>query len=301
MSLGVEFSLIEIVGYYFQSVKSILKSRLEITELSIILGACLRLLNLIKIKIDLETMYKALTLASIAAAVSGQTTFKNYGGSTSGNRLVDDLHDAFPDPTSPYGHTHTSGTHTDHGHNMKNGWGIGHSHQYLTPVRDYILHEHGDGLQGPGGRYADQMGGRYGLSHRWGQYNGMGHGHNPAGGHGWGDHDDHDIGDGHGNRLTWGRGTHGLGGRRTIDHGYGLVTEGHDGLRSIVSPGGDLYTFSGYGGQYKRPTRETRRDNLSSTYRLPSETDYNRVKKHSYTVRGYTKPSYGGYGGYYGY
>merc|ERR1712032_1188792 len=82
----------------------------------------------------------------------------------------------------------------------------------------------------------------------WGHYNGMGHGHNPAGGHGWGDHDDHDVGDGHGNRLTWGRGTHGLGQRRTLDHGYGLVTEGHDGLRSIVAPGGDLYTFSGYAG-----------------------------------------------------
>jgi len=263
--------------------------------------------NLIKIKIVLDTMYKALTLASVATAVAaggysakyqkGPYVFRNYGGSTSGNRLVDDLHDAYPDPTSPYGHTHTSGTHSDHGHNMKNGWGIGHSHQYLTPVRDYVLHEHGDGLQGPGGRYGDQMGGRYGLTHRWGQYNGMGHGHNPAGGHGWGDHDDHDIGDGHGNRLTWGRGTHGLGQRRTLDHGYGLVTEGHDGLRTIVAPGGDLYTFSGYAGQYGSPTRETRRDNLSSTYRLPSETDYNRVKRTTRTVKGIYRPKYGG--GYY--
>merc|ERR1711934_78561 len=239
----------------------------------------------IELRIVPDTMYKALTLAGLAAAVSasygyeqkhGPYVFRNYGGSTSGNRLVDDLHDAYPDPTSPYGHTHTSGTHSDHGHNMKNGWGIGHSHQYLTPVRDYVLHEHGDGLQGPGGRYGDQMGGRYGLTHRWGQYNGMGHGHNPA--------------DGHGNRLTWGRGTHGLGQRRTLDHGYGLVTEGHDGLRSIVAPGGDLYTFSGYAGQYGRPTRTTRRDNLSSTYRLPSETDYNRVKRSEYTVKGIYRP-----------
>ena len=48
-------------------------------------------------------MYKALTLAGLAAAVSasygygksaGPYVFRNYGGSTSGNRLVDDLHDA---------------------------------------------------------------------------------------------------------------------------------------------------------------------------------------------------------------
>lgn len=220
-------------------------------------------------------MFTQLSLAAIATAVSAssygygapsvqQVTKTNFGGSSMGNRLVDDLHDGYHDPTSPYGHSHISGTHSDHGHGLKNGWGIGHSHQYLTPTRDYVNHEHGDGLQGPGGRYADQAGGRYGLSHRWGQYSGIGHGHNPAGGHGWGDHDDHDVGDGHGMRVTWGRGIHG--------HGPGAAGQ--------------------YRGSYGAPQRVTRRDNLSSTYRLPSETDYNRVRRISYA------PTYQS-GGYY--
>ena len=236
-------------------------------------------------------MYKALSLAGLALAVEAgyvseshnPSVTRMYGGSTSGNRFVDDLADGYPDPSSPYGHRHTSGTHSDHGHGTLNGWNIGHSHQYLTPTRDYILHEHGDGLAGPGGRYGDQMGGRYGLTHRWGQYNGYNHGHNPAGGHGWGDHDDHDIGEGHGHRLTWGRGTHGAGSTRdTWDHGYGLVTPGHTGLRR-----GGLGTnvWGGYAGVYDAPERSTRNDNLSSTYRLPSETDYNRVRQtRSYTT-----------------
>ena len=64
-------------------------------------------------------MFKTLSLASIAAAVTASgygpqaSYFRNYGGSSSGNRLVDDLHDAYPDPTSPYGNRHTSGAHTD--------------------------------------------------------------------------------------------------------------------------------------------------------------------------------------------
>lgn len=209
-----------------------------------------------------------------------------YGGSTSGNRMVSDDSDAYPDPTSPYGHRHTSGTHSDHGHGTKMGWGLGHSHQYLTPTRDYVLHEHGDGIAGPGGRYGDQAGGRYGLTHRWGQYGGLGHGHNAAGGHGWGDHDDHDAGEGHGHRLTWGRGTHGLGSTTdTFDHGFGLVRPGFAGERTGGSGAGDdVFTWGGYAGVYDRPQRSTRNDNLSSTYRLPSETDYNRVRQ----TRGYT-------------
>jgi hypothetical protein len=219
---------------------------------------------------------------------SGQGHTQNYGGSTSGNRMVDDEADAFPDPSSPYGHRHTSGTHSDHGHGTKNGWMIGHSHQYLTPTRDYVLHEHGDGLAGPGGRYGDQMGGRYGLTHRWGQYNGMGHGHNAAGGHGWGDHDDHDLGEGHGHRLTYGRGTHGAGSTAdTWDHGYGVVSPGHHGRRA---GGFGTNVWGGYAGVYGAPSRTTHNDNLSSTYRLPSETDYNRVRptnRYTTSPRGY--------------
>jgi len=223
-------------------------------------------------------MFKALSLASLACAVEAWALNRNYGGSTSGNRMIDDMHDAYPDPTSPYGHRHTHGTHSDHGHGMKNGWGVGHSHQYLTPTRDYVLHEHGDGIAGPGGRYGDQMGGRYGLTHRWSQYNGMGHGHNPAGGHGWGDHDDHDESDGHGHRLTWGRGTHGSGQAwDTHDMGFGLVSPGHRGRARTPGHGG-LHQWGGYAGLYDAPRRETRNDNMSSTYRLPSETDYNRVR-----------------------
>jgi len=234
-------------------------------------------------------MYKALTLAGLAAAVQAggygynQSTYglrKMYGGSTSGNRLTTDLSDAFPDPTSPYGHRHIEGTHADHGHGMKNGWGLGHSHQYLTPTRDYVLHEHGDGLAGPGGRYGDQAGGRYGLTHRWGQYSGWDHGHNPAGGHGWGDHDDHGPGEGSGYRLTWGRGTHGVGSTTdTFDHGFGLVRPGLAGERRGGAGAGDaVFTWGGYAGVYDSPKRTTRLDNLSSTYRLPSETNYNRVR-----------------------
>lgn len=236
-------------------------------------------------------MFKTAILAGLAQAQYGYGGYgqvglvPNYGGSVSGNRFVDDWHDAIPDPTSPYGHRHLSGTHSDHGHGMKNGWGVGHSHQYLTPVRDYVLHDHGDGIVGPGGRYGDQAGGRYGLSHRWGQYSGYGHGHNPAGGHGWGDHDDHDVGDGHGFRLTWGRGTHGLGALGGAAHGFGDARPGNFGGQ-----------WGGYAGIYSAPARTTRTDNLSSTYRLPSETDYNRVVE---TDR-YTTTSYGdsyGYGG----
>lgn len=236
----------------------------------------------------------AFTAALMSAAEAGSSYYghqghtQNYGGSTSGNRMVDDEADAFPDPSSPYGHRHTSGTHSDHGHGTKNGWMIGHSHQYLTPTRDYVLHEHGDGLAGPGGRYGDQMGGRYGLTHRWGQYNGMGHGHNAAGGHGWGDHDDHDLGEGHGHRLTYGRGTHGAGSTAdTWDHGYGVVSPGHHGRRA---GGFGTNVWGGYAGIYGAPSRTTHNDNLSSTYRLPSETDYNRVRptnRYTTSTRGY--------------
>jgi len=87
-----------------------------------------------------------------------------------------------------YGHFHRTAQFGYHGHNLKNGFGVGHWHTYLGPkVRSsYNKYKHGIGgrytqrwSNGYGDRYGLNAGERYGLAHRWGIYNGYGKG-NPS-------------------------------------------------------------------------------------------------------------------------
>lgn len=87
-----------------------------------------------------------------------------------------------------YGHFHRTAQFGYHGHNLKNGFGVGHWHTYLGPkVRSsYNKYKHGIGgrytqrwSNGYGDRYGINAGERYGLMHRWGMYNGIGKG-NPS-------------------------------------------------------------------------------------------------------------------------
>jgi len=84
-----------------------------------------------------------------------------------------------------YGHRHANAQFGWHGHTLKKGLGIGHNHDYLgDKVRStYNRYGHGYGgrysqrwSNGYGGKYNLQGGQRYGLAHRWGMYNGYGHG-----------------------------------------------------------------------------------------------------------------------------
>jgi len=87
-----------------------------------------------------------------------------------------------------YGHEHKGRTFGYHGHNLKMGFGVGHTHAYLgkKPRSSYNRYKHGVGgrytqrwTNGYGGRYGLGHGERYGLAHRWSMYNGYGHG-NPS-------------------------------------------------------------------------------------------------------------------------
>ena len=87
-----------------------------------------------------------------------------------------------------YGHVHRNAAFGNHGHNLQTGFGVGHNHAYLgDKVRSsYNRYGHGIGgrytqrwTNGYGDRYALNHGERYGLAHRWGMYNGYGHG-NPS-------------------------------------------------------------------------------------------------------------------------
>lgn len=87
-----------------------------------------------------------------------------------------------------YGHEHKGRMFGYHGHNLKMGFGVGHTHAYLgkKPRSSYNRYKHGVGgrytqrwTNGYGGRYGLGHGERYGLAHRWSQYNGYGHG-NPS-------------------------------------------------------------------------------------------------------------------------
>lgn len=87
-----------------------------------------------------------------------------------------------------YGHFHRTAQFGHHGHNLKNGFGVGHWHTYLGPKVRSSYNKYGHGIggrysqrwsNGYGDRYGINAGERYGLQHRWGIYNGLGKG-NPS-------------------------------------------------------------------------------------------------------------------------
>ena len=87
-----------------------------------------------------------------------------------------------------YGHEHKGRQFGYHGHGLKTGFGVGHSHAYLgkKPRSSYNKYGHGIGgrytqrwTNGYGGRYGLGHGERYGIAHRWSQFNGYGKG-NPS-------------------------------------------------------------------------------------------------------------------------
>jgi len=87
-----------------------------------------------------------------------------------------------------YGHEHKGRQFGYHGHGLKTGFGVGHSHAYLgkKPRSSYNKYGHGVGgrytqrwSNGYGGRYGLGHGERYGIAHRWSQFNGYGKG-NPS-------------------------------------------------------------------------------------------------------------------------
>jgi hypothetical protein len=87
-----------------------------------------------------------------------------------------------------YGHEHKGRSFGFHGHGLKTGFGVGHTHAYLgkKPRSSYNKYGHGIGgrytqrwSNGYGGRYGLGHGERYGIAHRWSQYNGYGKG-NPS-------------------------------------------------------------------------------------------------------------------------